>query len=233
VGEPAQTWIWLAAFGWDFVFTYATSRGGGGWRLYSAGHWAERYGLIVILALGESIVAIGVGVAEEPIDGPIVLGTALAVTLSLLLWRAYFGRLSAAGEHELERRIDAARVIFARDAYTYLHFFIVMGVILTALGVEEAMGHIGDAEAFGWFGASALGSGVAVYLAATALFGRLAEQRWPIARLLAAALAAAGIALLAAMAPLLGLAGMVALLTGTLAVERAVRAERATASSSS
>ena len=90
VGSPAQTWIWLGAFVWDFVFTYATSRGGGGWHLYAPAHWAERYGLIVILALGESIVAIGVGVAEEAIDGAIVLGTVLAVTLSILLWRAYF-----------------------------------------------------------------------------------------------------------------------------------------------
>ena len=50
VGGPAQTWIWLGAFLYDFALTYASSRGGGGWRIYSPAHWAERHGLVVILA---------------------------------------------------------------------------------------------------------------------------------------------------------------------------------------
>jgi low temperature requirement protein LtrA len=219
IGGPAQTWIWLGAFLWDAALVYATSRGGGGWRLYSPAHWAERHGLIVILALGESIVAIGVGVAREPIDGPITLGVALAVALSILLWWAYFARISAAGEHALERRADAARVVLARDAYTYVHFVIVAGVILAALGVEEAMAHIGDAEPFGWFGASALASGLTAYIVGTAFFGRLADLPWPVIRIVTALMLAASVPVLAAVAAMWALVIVLAVLAVMLLIE--------------
>jgi low temperature requirement protein LtrA len=219
VGAPWQTWIWLAAFAYDAVLTWASSRGGGGWRIHSTAHWAERYGLVVILALGESIVAIGVGVAREPIDAPIALGTVLAVTLSILLWWAYFGRLAGAGEHALDGRSDAARVVLALHAYTFVHLAIVAGVILTALGVEEAMAHIGDAEPFGWFGASALAAGLAVYMAATAVFGRLVDVGWSATRVIGALALAASVPLLATITPMWALVVVVGLLGVLLAVE--------------
>lgn len=224
VGGAAQTWIWLAAFLWDVVFTYASSRGGGGWRLYSPGHWAERYGLVVILALGESIVAIGVGVAQEPIDGWITLGAVLAVSLAILLWSAYFARIAAAGEHELHRRTEAARVVLARDAYTYAHFVIVAGVILAALGVEDAMAHISDSEPFGWFGAGALGSGIAVYLLGTVAFARVVGMPTQWIRLVAALAIAGSIPLLAIATPMAALAGVVAVVAIALSAEGARRA---------
>ncbi|MBT2517229.1 low temperature requirement protein A [Streptomyces sp. ISL-90] len=224
VGGPAQTWIWLGAFLYDAALTYASSRGGGGWRLHSPVHWAERHGLIVILALGESIVAIGVGVAREPIDGPITIGVALAVTLSILLWWAYFARASAAGELALERRSGAARVVLARDAYTYVHVVIVAGVILAALGVEEAMAHIGAPEPLGWFGASALAAGLALFASATALFGRLVDLPWPGIRLVAALVLAASVPVLAAVPAVWALVIVVAVLAAMVALEAAQRA---------
>jgi low temperature requirement protein LtrA len=219
LGGPAQTWIWLGAFLYDAALIYASSRGGGGWRIHSVAHWAERHGLIVILALGESIVAVGVGVAREPIDGAIVLGTALAVALSILLWWAYFARISAAGEEALERRADAARVVLARDAYTYVHFVIVAGVILAALGVEEAMAHIGEAEPFGWFGASALASGLTAYIVGTAFFGRLADLPWPVIRIVTALVLAASVPVLAAVAAMWALVIVLAVLAVMLLIE--------------
>ncbi|HEX5729451.1 low temperature requirement protein A [Microbacterium sp.] len=219
IGGPAQTWIWLGAFLYDFVLTYASSRGGGAWRIYSPAHWSERHGLVVILALGESIVAIGVGVAQEAIDWAIIVGAALAVTLAILSWSAYFTRIAIAGEHELVRRTDAARVLLGMNAYTYLHFAIVAGVILGALGVEDAMAHIADAEPYGWFGASALGSGLALYIAATAVFARLVGQPWPWARIVAAGAIAAGVPLLASIRPIWALAAAVAVLAAALAAE--------------
>ncbi|WP_353827769.1 low temperature requirement protein A [Agromyces sp. SYSU T0242] len=229
VGGPAQTWIWLAAFLWDVALTYASSRGGGGWRIYSPGHWSERYGLIVILALGESIVAIGVGVAQEPIDAPITLGAALAVTLSILLWAAYFTRVAPAGEHELERRTDAARVVLARDAYTYAHFVIVAGIILAALGVEDAMAHVTDPEPFGWFGAAALGGGLAVYLLGTVGFARVVGMAWPWVRIATALVMAAASPLLAIIAPMAALLVVVAIVAVGLAVDGGRRGRTATA----
>jgi low temperature requirement protein LtrA len=219
IGGPAQTWIWLGAFLYDAALTYFSSRDGGGWRIHSVAHWAERHGLVVILALGESVVAIGVGVAREPIDGPITMSVVLAVTLSILLWWAYFANLSAAGERALERRADAARVVLARDAYTYVHFVIVAGVILAALGVEEAMAHIGDAEPFGWFGASALAAGLVAYTAATAVFARMADLGWPPTRIIGALVLAASVPLLAAVAPMWALVVVVGVLAVMLAVE--------------
>jgi low temperature requirement protein LtrA len=219
VGGPAQTWIWLGAFLYDAALTYASSRGGGGWRIHSVAHWSERHGLVVILALGESIVAVGVGVARQPVDGAIVLGTVLAVTLSILLWWAYFARVAAAGELALERRTDAARVVLARDAYTYVHFLIVAGVILAALGVEDAMAHIGDPEPFGWFGASALASGLVAYLAGTTFFARRVDLPWPVIRLVTAVVIGASVPLLALVAAMWALVIVVVLLAAMLVIE--------------
>jgi low temperature requirement protein LtrA len=221
LGGAAQTWIWLAAFLYDAALSYLSSRGGGGWRIHSSAHLAERHGLVVILALGESIVAVGVGVAREPIDGAITLGVVLAVTVSILLWWAYFARTFAAGEHALERRTDAARVVLARDAYTYVHYVIVAGVILAALGVEQAMARTGDAEPFGWFGAAALAGGLATYTAATAIFGRLVDLGWRTIRIATALLFAASVPLLAVVAALWALVIAVVVLAVMVTLEAA------------
>jgi low temperature requirement protein LtrA len=223
LGSPWQTWIWLAAWIYDAALTYASSRGGD-WRIRSVAHWAERYGLVVILALGESIIAVGVGVAREPIDGAIAVGAALALLLSILLWWAYFGRLADAGERALERRADAARVRLAINGYTYVHLAIVAGVILAALGVEDAMAHIADAEPSGWFGASALAAGLAVYVAATTVFARLVEGRWPPVRVVGTLLLAASVLVLAVVPPMAALAVAVALVAAVLVAEGAMRA---------
>ena len=225
LGPTWQTWIWLAAWIYDAALTYASSREGD-WRIHSVAHWAERYGLVVILALGESIIAVGVGVAREPIDGAIAVGTALALLLSILLWWAYFGRLADAGERALERRADAARVRLAINGYTYVHLVIVAGVVLAALGVEEAMAHIAASEPLGWFAASVLTAGLAAYVAATAVFARLVEDRWPVVRVLGTLLLAASVALLAASPPIAALAIAVVLVAAVLAVERAYRGPR-------
>ncbi|WP_350348423.1 low temperature requirement protein A [Agromyces sp. G08B096] len=228
VGGAAQTWIWLAGFAWDFAFTWLSSRGGGDWRIRSVGHWAERHGLIVILALGESIVAVGVGVAREPIDGSIIAGTVLAVVISVLLWQAYFARLAAAGEAALEHRPEETRAGLAVNAYTYGHLPIVAGVILAALGVEDAMAHIHDVEPFGWFGASALGGGLALYLAATVLVGRLVGLPVLGWRIVAVVVLVASVPLIAVLPPLAALAVVLVVLAAAALVE-AFAARRAVA----
>jgi low temperature requirement protein LtrA len=179
----------------------------------------ERHGLVVILALGESIVAIGVGVAREPIDGAIVLGTVLSVTISVLLWQAYFARVGSAAEPAFEGLSGPARVTLARDAFTYGHLPVVAGIILAALGVEVAMAHIHDVEGYGWFGASVLGSGLAIYLASTALFARLLSLGWFRWRLAGALAVAASIPLLAVVPPMTALAVAAVLLAATLVAE--------------
>lgn len=182
VGGTEQTWLWLIGLVIDVGLTYATSRRGN-WRVHSAAHWAERFGLIVILALGESIVAIGVGVAEVAISVPVLFGSLLAVALSVLLWWLYFDVLSIAAEHRLAHLKGSARTALAIDGYTYLHFAIVAGIVSSALGVEEAMHAVEGSAPFGQFGAAALLGGTALYLAGNCAFSLRANGVWKIWRL--------------------------------------------------
>ncbi|WP_166644508.1 low temperature requirement protein A [Microbacterium sp. BK668] len=222
VGGPAQLWLWIAAVVYDVTATRVGSTIGRGWRIPSAEHWAERYGLVVILALGESIVAIGVGVAQEPIDLPIVMGTAASIVLSMLLWWSYFARLAGIGEERLAERDQRARATLAADAYSYTHFVIIAGIIIAALGIEDAMKHIDDPEPFGWFGAIALGSGIAAFAAGTIVFALFVGLRRPIMRAVEAVVLIAAIPLLAAVSALAALVIAVVLMAVIALMESAL-----------
>ncbi|GAB2844771.1 hypothetical protein GCM10027024_20010 [Microbacterium insulae] len=219
VGGVMQVWLWLIAIVYDVAATRVGSALGQGWRLPSAEHWAERHGLVVILALGESIVAIGVGVAQEPIDLPIVVGSALSVVVSVLLWWSYFARLAVAGEEALLARDEKKRALLGSDAYSYAHFVIIAGIIVTALGIEDAMKHIADAEPFGWFGAAALGGGIATFALGTIVFAVLIGQRRFVMRAVEAGVVLLSIPLLAAVPPLAALAIAVTLMAVVALVE--------------
>ncbi|MGH2681190.1 MAG: low temperature requirement protein A, partial [Actinomycetota bacterium] len=114
----AQTLTWVAALVVDYVGTILG--GASGWRLRSASHFAERHGLIVIVALGESIVAIGVG-AHVAISWPIIAGSSLGLALAGCLWWVYFDVVSIVAERVLRRLQGEERARLARDAYSYLH----------------------------------------------------------------------------------------------------------------
>lgn len=185
VGGQAQTWFWLAGLLTDFGLTYVTSVGGN-WRIHSAAHWAERYGLIVILALGESIVAIGVGASRIPVDVAILAGSIFGIGLTVCLWWLYFDMIALAAEHVLSKLQGKSRVSLAVDAYTYMHLLLIAGIVLSALGVETALAHIGEPDAFGWFGAAHLTGGTALYLAGHAAFWKRVGGNWKVWRLLGA-----------------------------------------------
>jgi low temperature requirement protein LtrA len=177
VGGSAQTWFWLAAVLADGIIIYATSSGGD-WRVRSARHWAERHGLVVILALGESVVAVGVGAANEAIDGPILIGAILAISLTVTLWWTYFSHVASAAEHQLSKSQDGRRALLASEGYTYLHFLLIAGIVISALGVEEIIAHADDVEPLGLFGGFALFGGLSLYLAGHAFFWRRMSGRW-------------------------------------------------------
>lgn len=225
VGGSAQTWLWLTGLALDVTLTYATSRRGN-WRVQSAAHWCERYGLIVILALGESIVAIGVGVAREAISVPILVGALFAVALSVGLWWLYFDVIAVAAEHRMASLTGSARAALAIDGYTYLHFAIIAGVIISALGVEEAMAHVADTEPFGYFGSWALFGGTSLYLAGHGLFWRRVGGTWKVWRMLGATVLL-GLIPLAAVLPALGALMLVVAVVATVAgVEGVLHAEQ-------
>lgn len=177
IGDPYQLWIWLAAVLYDFAAVFVTAVRGSGWRIQSAAHFAERHGLIVILALGESIVAVGTGLAGEPIDRRIALAAFLSLMVSLGLWFAYFRRVAPTVEHALEHVTGRRRALLGQDVFTYFHFPIIAGIIFTALGVEQAMAHL-DEDHLGTLGGWALGGGVALFLAGTVATMARSSRDW-------------------------------------------------------
>ena len=175
VGSPWQTMIWLTAFLLDAAIVYFNLRASP--RLNSAKHFAERHELVLLLALGESIVSIGMSASALTLSVRLVAGVLLALSLAVALWFAYFTGLSQSAERALNAQKNEARGSSAIDAYTYLHFVLVAGVILTAAGIHVAIDQT-DSRALGYFGAVALNSGVMVYLLATSLFSRRMQGPW-------------------------------------------------------
>ncbi len=143
IGGPAQTVLWALALVVDYTGVYAS---GTDWRLPAPGHFAERYGLVVIIALGESIIAVGVGVTDLPLTVPIIAAALLGLVVSVALWWSNFDVVAPVAERALSRREGTERVRLARDSYTYLHFPMVVGVIYLALGIKKVAEYVGDAS---------------------------------------------------------------------------------------
>ena len=140
----AQLLLWVGAVVADYGGTLVI--GAKGWRLNSARHFAERHGLIVIVALGESIVAIGVGVTDLPISWPVIIAATLGLAVSASLWWAYFDTAALLGEHALVRAQGEERVSMARMAFTYLHLPMMIGIVMLALGLKKVLEYVGDTE---------------------------------------------------------------------------------------
>ena len=227
IGGELQTWIWLGAIITDMVLTFVTSRGGS-WRIQSAAHWAERHGLIIILALGESIVSIGVGAAHEAISVPLLIGSVLAITLTISLWWLYFDVTAIAAEHVLAEQKGERRADMATEAYTYTHLLLVAGIVISALGVESVISHVDEHEPLGWFGACALFGGTSLYLAGHAVFWKRVAGKWKVWRLTGGTLLLALLPVGAIVHPLIALGIVVAIAVAVAATEtRRYAAKRA------
>lgn len=218
-GGSWQLVLGLAAVALEPVVAYRTSARVD-WPVRSVAHFTERYGLIVILALGESIIAVGVGVIAEPMSALILAGVVLAMAIAVGLWWAYFSELAGSAERALTHRDGGARGHVATDGYTYLHLALVAGIVLAALGLEEAMANIADLEPFGLFGAAALGGGTGLYLAGTGFFARRVIGEWRGPRLVGAISLGLWVPMLATVAPILAVLTVAVLLTVLLVVEQ-------------
>jgi low temperature requirement protein LtrA len=137
----AQGTLWLLALGLDMAGPLFIDSSG--WRL-EPGHFAERHGLIIIIALGESIVAIGVGAHAHltwGVAGAAILGIALAAAL----WWMYFDVVALVSRRRLiSAEVGRIRNELARDSYSYLHFPMVAGIVLSALALKTTLGHVDD-----------------------------------------------------------------------------------------
>jgi low temperature requirement protein LtrA len=179
-----------------------------GWRVEPA-HFAERHGLIIIIALGESIVALGVGAAGLALGAGVVTGVVLGLTVAACLWWAYFDVVAAVAERKLREAGTARRARIARDSYSYLHLPMVGGIVIFAVGVKATLVHVhAHLESVP---AAALCGGVALYLLALSAFKRRNVGSFNYPRLVASAVLLA-FAPVATMLPALLSLGLVAVI---------------------
>ena len=219
-----QTLVWMGVVAADLVGTILA--GASGWRLNSAAHFAERHGLIVIVALGESIVAIGVGVAGDPISWPVIVASTLGLALAGCIWWAYFDVVAIVAERVLRRAEGEERARIARDAYSYLHLPMIAGIVLIALGMKKVLEYVGDphdahglADALPLLPLAAMFSGVALYLLAHVAFRYRIWRHVTVHRVVVAGLVIASIPV-AARLPALGALGLLTvLMMGLIAFE--------------
>ncbi len=172
-----QGLLWLLAllvdFGGPAIF------GVEGWKV-APGHFAERHGLIVIVALGESIVALGLGASAIPLTAGPLLAVTLGVVVVACLWWAYFDVVALVAERRLHERQGVERNKLARDSYSFLHLPMIAGIVLLALGVKKTLVHVDEPLKLEM--AAALLGGVALYLMAHVAFrlrntGTLSRRR--------------------------------------------------------
>jgi low temperature requirement protein LtrA len=215
-GAP-QAACWAAALAIDYGGL--ALRGTEGWRVQPA-HFAERHGLIVIIALGESIVSLGVGASGLPLDAGVVSGALFGIAVSAALWWAYFDVVAIVAERRLRRAPRWEQVLMARDSFTYLHLPMITGIVLFAVGVKKTLAHTG--AHLHAVPATTLCGGVALYLVALSAFKRRNVGSFNYPRLVAAALLA-GIAPLATRLPALLSLGLVALTAIGLIAHEVVR----------
>lgn len=187
----AQLLLWAGAFVLQFAIPYLVDLPV--FRLQAA-HFVERHGLVVIVAFGESMLAIGVGAEDARLSVPIVTAALLTLALCVGLWWAYFGE----GEDEECARFmagldDARRNHLAVRLYNIAHYFLLLGVLLLAAGAKSVVAH--PADVMGTGQASALAGGVALFLVANAAIRRTVGLARSRPRLVAALLLLATIPL--------------------------------------
>jgi low temperature requirement protein LtrA len=131
--------LWLAAVAVGFLAPILA--GVRGWRVHVA-HFAERHGLILIIAIGEALVAIGLGARSTRLGGEVIVAAVRGVLVAASLWLAYFDFFSIGVERLLTASRGEQRVALARDTYTYLHLPMVAGIVLFAFAMRTTLAHV-------------------------------------------------------------------------------------------
>ncbi|MFT3865298.1 MAG: low temperature requirement protein A [Solirubrobacterales bacterium] len=168
-----QAGLWILALVLDFGGPYFF--GVEGWQLVP-GHFAERHGLIVIIALGESIVEIGAGAAGH-LDLGIGVAAVLGVGVAAAMWWVYFDVVALVSARRLgEAEPGRIQNALARDSYSYLHLFLVAGIVMTAFGLKTVLEDTGTH--LDWVTAFALLGGISLYLGGLIAFRFRHVRTW-------------------------------------------------------
>jgi low temperature requirement protein LtrA len=215
--------LWGAALAVDYLGVLVGHMRG--WRI-SPAHFVERFGLIIIIALGESIVAIGVGAAGLQLDARVIAAAVVGIAVAACLWWSYFDWVVYVAQARLAEATGARRAALARDVYSYLHLPMVAGIVLFAFGLKTALHNVSGS--LGTIPALSLVGGVALYLLAHVALrlrigGGLGRGR-PVASLLLL-----GLLPLARTVPALSALALVAILSTSLIVYEVVRHREARA----
>ena len=132
--------LWLAALAVSYLIPLMV--GIGGWRVQPA-HFVERHGLIVIIAIGESLVAIGLGERDSGISTGVMVAAMLGFAVATSFWLAYFDFFTIRAEQILSGRSGVERTALARDVFTYLHLPMVAGIVLFAFAMKKTLAGVG------------------------------------------------------------------------------------------
>jgi low temperature requirement protein LtrA len=222
-GAPWQSLLWALALVVDYGGVWLA--GTEGWRVNSPAHFAERHGLIIIVALGESVVAVGAGVVHEPVTWAVVVAAMLGLGVSVALWWVYFDVVALVAERVLSRLDGQPRVRLARDSYTYLHFPMLAGIVYLALGMKKVLSYVADteqhdlSESLPWVPALALYGGAVLYLVALSALRRRNVGGWNVQRLVVSMALLALLPVAAAVPALVALALLAGMLLGLIAFE--------------
>jgi len=175
-----RAWWWLGAIILDMVTGFISGRSQG-WRMQPR-HFAERHGLIVIIALGESLIVVASAIYGEHISQELIISCLLAVLITCLLWWSYFAWIQEHMEERLNKLKDAAQARLGRDAYSFIHFPMICGIIGIAIGFEKILGHPHDPLSTQI--AIAMGGGIVLFIGSTAASVWASSRTLLISRLL-------------------------------------------------
>lgn len=164
--------LWAAALAVEYAVGLVLPRAR--WAVASIGHWAERHALIVLIALGEAVIALGLG--PDRFDrlvftSSLIIAAVLGIALIVMLWWLYFDTLAPGIEQAMHGTRDKSRVGLARDVFSYLHLPVITGIVGAALGLELVTETLAtrNVEPLPWRSVAVLYGGVALYLLATAV----------------------------------------------------------------
>jgi low temperature requirement protein LtrA len=206
--------LWVGSIVLHWITPYLTSVSGFSIR---AAHFVERHGLIVLIALGESIVAIGIGVERKTLDGRFILTSVLGLALAAALWWLYFDGEDERAERSLAAADRGRRPRLALNAFGYAFLPVLGGIILLAAGVKLAIAHYGETitAPTAWF----LAGGAATYILGLVLFRWLLGLGSIRARIIVAGLAAAAGFVGLTVSPEAELAALVVIVSGGIIFE--------------
>ncbi|MFG2052985.1 low temperature requirement protein A [Micromonospora sp. NPDC048930] len=230
----AHAVLWVLAFVIESGGQRLSYASRGTWPVRSPSHFTERHGLVLIIALGESLSAAGVGAASA-VTAPPVLGVALlGLVVAVCLWWLYFERGARTAARTLTEVAGERRDRVAADAYSQTHLLLIIGVIYLAVGIEQVLAHVteahrgdhGGARTLTWSATIALYGGAALYLAGRLLFRRLSGQPVRLDQVAVAVLVLLLLPLGRVLPPAAALGVLAALLLAGVLAERVGRARR-------